>query len=66
MKLPEGVRWEDLPESAQKGIVDVIVTLAGGFTGTLELDCKQGGVGYIRPRPAGWRPGALAPPEGRT
>ncbi len=43
-----GLSLEDLGESAQNTIADIIVLLAAGFTGNLTLVCTDGGVKGVR------------------
>ncbi len=42
------VPWDELSESAQDAIADIIVLLAEGITGEITLHCKDGGVGRIQ------------------
>ena len=45
--MPELVVWTLMPESAKRVMLDLMQLLANGFTGTIELDCNQGGVRRI-------------------
>ena len=38
------IPWNDLTESAQNAVADVIEVLAGGFTGEITFRCGDGGV----------------------
>ena len=42
------VPWDEISESAQDAIADIIELLAEGFTGEIILHCKEGGVGAIK------------------
>tara|TARA_Y100000310_G_scaffold342372_1_gene445381 strand:- start:9100 stop:9312 length:213 start_codon:yes stop_codon:yes gene_type:complete len=42
------VPWDELSESAQDVIADIIELLAEGFTGEITLHCKEGGVGAVK------------------
>lgn len=37
--------WDAMPDSSRVHLVGVARALAAGFTGTIRLECKQGGVG---------------------
>lgn len=36
--------WKDLTDSAHGAVADLVVILAKRFTGTITLECTQGGV----------------------
>lgn len=37
--------WDRLSEGTKQHVVAVVRSLAGDFTGTIRLECNQGGVG---------------------
>ena len=39
------IPWDDLTQTGQDAVADVIELLAEGFTGEITLHCKEGGVG---------------------
>jgi len=46
--LTSPVPWNELSESAQNAIADIIELLAEEFTGEITLHCKEGGVGTVK------------------
>jgi hypothetical protein len=46
--LTSPVPWNELSESAQDAIADIIELLAEKFTGEITLHCKEGGVGTVK------------------
>lgn len=41
---PEAVSVAGLSDSARKGIADLIMLLAGRFTGSITIECRDGGI----------------------
>lgn len=42
------VPWDEICESAQDAVADIIELLAENFTGEITLHCKEGGVGTMK------------------
>jgi hypothetical protein len=49
------VPWDQLSDSAQQAVVQLIALLADGYTGDITVNAKDGGVTVVR-WPHEWRP----------